>query len=129
MQYRQKSFEDMEKSKPLIKEIDQDYGQVFGRGYGMIEAVDTVGAEIVLVTSGAMTSTARVAVQSLRDKGVQGRAFEDKGLPTLPLAGGAGGIKGRSQGGSSGPEYLHWERGDLLSGTEGCPLSSGDVAP
>ena len=84
MQYRQKSFEDMEKSKPLIKEIDQDYGQVFGRGYGMIEAVDTVGAEIVLVTSGAMTSTARVAVQSLRDKGTRAGLLKIKTFRPFP---------------------------------------------
>ncbi len=84
MQYRQKSFEDMEKAKSLIREIDQDYGRVFGRGYGMIEAVDTVNAEIVLVTSGAMTSTARVAVQSLRDKGVRAGLLKIKTFRPFP---------------------------------------------
>ena len=84
MRYRQKSFEDMEKAKSLIREIDQDYGQVFGRGYGMIEAVDTVDAEIVLVTSGAMTGTARVAVQSLRDKGVRAGLLKIKTFRPFP---------------------------------------------
>jgi pyruvate/2-oxoacid:ferredoxin oxidoreductase alpha subunit len=74
----------MEKAKSLIREIDQDYGQVFGRGYGMIEAVDTVGAEIVLVTSGAMTSTARVAVQSLRDKDVRAGLLKIKTFRPFP---------------------------------------------
>ena len=69
MQYRQRSFEDMEGAKPVIREVDREYREIVGRGYGMVEAVATDDADIVLVTSGAMTSTARVALQSLRDKG------------------------------------------------------------
>ncbi|MGD0229561.1 MAG: pyruvate ferredoxin oxidoreductase [Syntrophorhabdales bacterium] len=69
MEYRQRSFEDMEKARPVIRQVDEEYRAVMGRGYGVIEAVDTEDAEIVLATSGAMTSTARVAVQSLREKG------------------------------------------------------------
>jgi pyruvate/2-oxoacid:ferredoxin oxidoreductase alpha subunit len=69
MQYRQRSFEDMEGAKPVIREVDREYREIIGRGYGMVEAVSTDDADIVLVTSGAMTSTARVALQSLRDKG------------------------------------------------------------
>ena len=69
MQYRQRSFEDMEGAKPVIREVDGEYREIVGRGYGMVEAVATDDADIVLVTSGAMTSTARVALQSLRDKG------------------------------------------------------------
>ena len=84
MQYRQRSFEDMEKAKPMIREIDQDYRQVFGRGYGMVEAVDTDGAEIVLVTSGAMTSTARVAIQSLRNKGYKAGLLKIKAFRPFP---------------------------------------------
>jgi pyruvate/2-oxoacid:ferredoxin oxidoreductase alpha subunit len=69
MQYRQRSFEDMEGAKPVIREVDREYRKIVGRGYGKVEAVSTDDADIVLVTSGAMTSTARVALQSLREKG------------------------------------------------------------
>ncbi|MCX8022249.1 MAG: hypothetical protein N2745_05695 [Syntrophorhabdaceae bacterium] len=69
MVFRQKSFEDMEKARGVIKRVDDEYREIFGRGYGYLEAVDTEGADVVLATSGAMTSTARVAVQSLKDKG------------------------------------------------------------
>ncbi|MFB0538183.1 MAG: transketolase C-terminal domain-containing protein [Anaerolineae bacterium] len=68
-QFRQRSFEDMEKAKTVIKDVDEEYGKAFGRGYGLIEAVDVQDAEVVLVTSGAITSTARVALESLRKKG------------------------------------------------------------
>ena len=41
-------------------------------------------AEIVLVTSGAMTSTARVAVQSLREKGVRAGLLKIKTFRPFP---------------------------------------------
>lgn len=69
MVYRQRSFEDMEATRPVIKEADREYKEIVGRSYGMVEAVNTEDAEIVVATSGAMTSTTRVAVASLRDKG------------------------------------------------------------
>ncbi len=84
MAFRQRSFEDMEGAKPMIKEVDQEYGRAVGRDYGMVEAVDTEGAEIVLVTSGAMTSTARVAIQSLRDKGYRAGLLKIKAFRPFP---------------------------------------------
>lgn len=84
MAFRQRSFEDMEGAKPMIKEVDQEYGRTVGRGYEMVEAVDTKNAEIVLVTSGAMTSTARVAIQSLRDKGCKAGLLKIKAFRPFP---------------------------------------------
>ena len=42
-----------------------------GRGYASLECVHTQDADIILVISGAMTGTVRVALQALRDKGVK----------------------------------------------------------
>lgn len=84
MGYRQKSFEDMESTRSVIKETNEEYEQIVGRGYGVVEAVKTDDAEIILVTSGAMTSTARVAIQSLRDKGVKAGLLKMKALRPFP---------------------------------------------
>jgi len=84
MQYRQRTFEDMEKAKTIIKEADREYREIVGRGYDMIEAIDTDDAEIVLVTSGAMTSTARMAIQSLRDKGYKAGLLKMKAFRPFP---------------------------------------------
>jgi pyruvate/2-oxoacid:ferredoxin oxidoreductase alpha subunit len=84
MQYRQRSFDDMEKARPVIEETDREYRQVVGRGYGMLEAVETEDAEIVLVTSGAMTSTARVAIQSLRERGHRAGLLKIKAFRPFP---------------------------------------------
>ena len=84
MGYRQKSFEDMESTRSVIKEANEEFKHIVGRGYGVVEAVKTDDAEIVLVTSGAMTSTARVAIQSLRDKGVKAGLIKMKALRPFP---------------------------------------------
>jgi pyruvate/2-oxoacid:ferredoxin oxidoreductase alpha subunit len=50
----------------------------------VVETVSTNDAEIVLVTSGAMTSTARVAIQSLRDKGLRVGLLKMKAFRPFP---------------------------------------------
>jgi pyruvate/2-oxoacid:ferredoxin oxidoreductase alpha subunit len=84
MGYRQRSFEDMEGTRSVMREVDREYREIVGRGYGVVEAVDTAGAEIVLATSGAMTSTARVAVRSLRQRGYKVGLLKMKGFRPFP---------------------------------------------
>jgi pyruvate/2-oxoacid:ferredoxin oxidoreductase alpha subunit len=84
MVFRQRSFDDMEKTRSVIKRVNEEYKQVMGRGYDEIEAVNTEGADIVLVTSGAMTSTARVAIQSLRERGIKAGLLKMKAFRPFP---------------------------------------------
>ena len=84
MVFRQRSFDDMEKTRPVIKRVNEEYQQIVGRGYDVIEPVDMEDAEVVLVTSGAMTSTARVAIQSLRDKGYRAGLLKLKAFRPFP---------------------------------------------
>lgn len=84
MQYRQTSFEDMEKARLIIRQVNKEFEELVGRGYGAIETVNTDDADIVLVTSGAMTSTARVAIQSLRDSGVKAGLLKMKTFRPFP---------------------------------------------
>ncbi len=85
MGYRQRSFEDMEKTRPVITQVNKEYQEVMGRGYGVIEATGTEDAEVVLVTSGAMTSTARVAIESLRAKGYKAGLLKMKAFRPFPF--------------------------------------------
>ena len=84
MGYRQRSFEDMEATRSVIKTANEEYQRIIGRGYDVVETVSTDDAEIVLVTSGAMTSTARVAIQSLRDKGLRVGLLKMKAFRPFP---------------------------------------------
>jgi pyruvate/2-oxoacid:ferredoxin oxidoreductase alpha subunit len=67
--FRKLSFEAMSHALDVIEEVDRDFGEHFGRSYGLVEAVGLEGAELVLVTTATITSTARAALARLRDKG------------------------------------------------------------
>jgi len=58
----------MEEAIPLIKKVGEEYGRITGRTYGLIEEYKTDGAEILLITAGALAQTAKDAVDALRKK-------------------------------------------------------------
>ena len=69
MGYRQLSQEAMMYALEVMEDVDQEFSEVFGRGYGLIEADGVEHADLVLVTTGTITSTARVALARLRESG------------------------------------------------------------
>lgn len=69
MEFRYKIQQSMLQGKEVSRRVDEEFGQSFGRKYGLIEAYRCDGADLILVTSGAIASTARVVVDALRQKG------------------------------------------------------------
>lgn len=59
----------MEDALVRLVEIEGEFTRIFGRSHGPIEAIDCNDAEIILVTSGTITSTARLVVRTLRERG------------------------------------------------------------
>jgi pyruvate/2-oxoacid:ferredoxin oxidoreductase alpha subunit len=59
----------MNSVKEIADRVDHEFREEFGRGYGMIEPVMLEDAEIVIVTAGSITSTARLAIKTLREQG------------------------------------------------------------
>jgi len=60
----------MEKAKNVIKEVTKEFASKFGRDYhGLIEEYRCDDAEVVLITVGTVTGTAREVVDDLRQKG------------------------------------------------------------
>jgi pyruvate/2-oxoacid:ferredoxin oxidoreductase alpha subunit len=61
----------MENAKKVIKEVNAEFKKMFGRGYGngLVEEYKTKDAEAVLVASGTIASTARVAIDRLQAEG------------------------------------------------------------
>jgi pyruvate/2-oxoacid:ferredoxin oxidoreductase alpha subunit len=53
----------------IAAEVDADFETRFGRGHGLIKPYRCEDAELVIVTSGTTSSTARAAVDALRDQG------------------------------------------------------------
>jgi len=70
-EFRRQQEEAMRQAMPVIKEVDDEYARLFGRKYGIMPTYQVEDAEIVMVTMGTITGTARVAVDTLRKEGVK----------------------------------------------------------
>ena len=72
-EYRYQQQEGMDNAKVVIQEVDEAFGQAFGRTYGGLISTERIeDAEIALLTLGSLASTARAVVNHLRD---------EKGIP------------------------------------------------
>lgn len=69
MEMRWQQQEAMRDTLKLMPEVDDAWAELTGRKYGAIETYRTDGAELLLVTSGTITSTARHVVDERREKG------------------------------------------------------------
>ncbi len=70
-EFRRIAQEAMGLAEEIAEEADREFSGLFGRGYGLVEAVDVEDAELVLVTSATITSTARSVQASLRQQGLR----------------------------------------------------------
>jgi pyruvate/2-oxoacid:ferredoxin oxidoreductase alpha subunit len=69
MEVRLRQQEAMQKVHEVFADVDAEWGKKFGRAYGAVETYKTAGADIVLLTSGTVTSTARHVVDLRRERG------------------------------------------------------------
>jgi pyruvate/2-oxoacid:ferredoxin oxidoreductase alpha subunit len=69
MEMRWQQQEAMWEALRALPEIEAEWEALTGRRYGAIETYRTDGAELLLVTSGTITSTARHVVDERRDRG------------------------------------------------------------
>jgi pyruvate/2-oxoacid:ferredoxin oxidoreductase alpha subunit len=67
--YKHMAQGSMDSAKEIAVRVDQEFREVFGRGYGIVEPFRVEDAETVIVTAGSITSTARLAINDLRNQG------------------------------------------------------------
>jgi pyruvate ferredoxin oxidoreductase alpha subunit/phenylglyoxylate dehydrogenase alpha subunit len=71
MEYRATHLQGMQNALNVLEQVDADFGKQFGRSYG--GAIDTYrceDAEIIIVTMGSSTGTAREAIDIARENGI-----------------------------------------------------------
>lgn len=61
----------MENAKTVISEVNEEYHEKFGRGYGngLMEEYLCADAEVLLIMMGSMAGTARTVIQQMREEG------------------------------------------------------------
>lgn len=70
LEFKMKQDRDMLNSEEIIEQVDKEFGDRFGRYYnGMIESYKCDDAEVVLVTTGSVTGTARIICDLMREEG------------------------------------------------------------
>lgn len=70
MEFRYKMQLAMDEALKVCVEEDRTYGEMFGRSYGVVEVYPNEKEfDLLLLTSGTVTSTARVAIDELRAEG------------------------------------------------------------
>jgi pyruvate/2-oxoacid:ferredoxin oxidoreductase alpha subunit len=84
MEFRWQIQRDMEKAKGLINEVHEEFARAFGRTYRQVEEYRAQDAEVVLAVSGTVASTARDAIDYLRDKGKGAGMVKLKTLRPFP---------------------------------------------
>lgn len=65
MEMRIQAQEAMERAKTVIEEEDRNFKKVFDRGYGVVETYGAKNPEVLLVTSGTITGTAREVIDEM----------------------------------------------------------------
>lgn len=68
-EFRRQQEEAMRNAKKVILEVDEEFNKLYGRRYGLFDSYRIEDADVILLTMGSMTGTARVAVDELREKG------------------------------------------------------------
>jgi pyruvate/2-oxoacid:ferredoxin oxidoreductase alpha subunit len=71
-EFRKLDQDAMQYALTAIERIDREFSDMFGRSYGLVEAVDCrEDADLVLLTTATITSTARAALRDLREEGLK----------------------------------------------------------
>ena len=61
----------MARSLPLIEEVGKEFGDKFGRYYGLLEEYKTEDADIILIAMGSICGTIKEVVDQQRENGVK----------------------------------------------------------
>ncbi len=76
----------MEDSREVIKRVDREFEERFGRGYGIVKPYRCEDADYILVTSGTVASTTRAVVDAMRAEGVKIGSLKVRVFRPFPFA-------------------------------------------
>ena len=68
MEFRKEQQKGMEKAYEVIKKVNKEFEEQFGRSYGMIEEYNMENAEIALITLGSVAGTIKDVIDESKEK-------------------------------------------------------------
>lgn len=85
-EHRRQQAAGMEKALEVIPQIGQEYGELTGRYYGLIDGYWLDDAEFVTVIMGSAAGTVRIVVDQLRDQGIKAGMLKIRCFRPFPVA-------------------------------------------
>ena len=85
MEFRYKMQRGMEETVEVARSVDEEFGRQFGRTYGIVEPYRCEGSDVVMVTSGTVTSTSRVVIDRLWEDGIKVGLLKVKMFRPFPM--------------------------------------------
>lgn len=70
-EHKRQEVEGMKRAKKVILKVAKEFGEKFGRSYGLFEEYLMKDAEVALVGMSSFCGTARMAIDNLREKGIR----------------------------------------------------------
>jgi pyruvate ferredoxin oxidoreductase alpha subunit len=86
IEIKRQQREAMTQALAVIPAIDREFGQRFGRSYGVLEEYQLADAQVAAVVLGATAGTLRAAVDQLRAKGVKAGLLRLRAFRPFPAA-------------------------------------------
>jgi pyruvate/2-oxoacid:ferredoxin oxidoreductase alpha subunit len=83
---RKDQHDAMERAFSVLEDVEAEWERLTGRRFGAVEAYKADDAELLLVTSGTITSTARHVVNEFRDRGEAIGVVKMKAFRPFPTA-------------------------------------------
>jgi len=84
LEFRYKLQKAMEQVPEIAQKVNDEFRSRFGRGYGAIERYGKEGAEVLLMTSGTVTSTSRIVIQRMNERGASVAGLKIKRFRPFP---------------------------------------------
>lgn len=84
-EHKRQEAEAMRLAPPIIERVCKEYGDRFGRYYGLVEPYRIEDAEVVVVVMGSTAGTAKEVVDKLREEGKPAGLLRIRVLRPLPL--------------------------------------------
>ena len=85
MEIRHDNAVAMDQVPERFDDVEKEFEVLFNRRYGAVEAINCDDAEIILITSGTITSTARLLLEDLRDRGEKVALLKMKMFRPFPV--------------------------------------------
>ena len=96
-EYKNLAAVGMDSVKEIALRVDGEFREKFGRGYGIIEPFMLDDAEVVVVTAGSMTSTARLAIRKMREEGKKAGLLKIRAFRPFPVEALQQALRGRKK--------------------------------